>query len=83
MSGQIHTDWEQIGIANDFLFGKIMRNPGLCKKLLERILPELEIDRIEYPELQKTIREEELCTILRCRRLIPESCLKEAGITKV
>mgnify|MGYP002509677252 CR=1 FL=1 len=58
MSGQIHTDWEQIGIANDFLFGKIMRNPRLCKKLLERILPELEIDRIEYPELQKTIRED-------------------------
>lgn len=58
MCVQIHTDWEQIGISNDFLFGKIMRNPRLCKKLLELILPELEIDRIEYPELQKTIRED-------------------------
>lgn len=58
MSGQAYTDWEQIGISNDFLFGKIMRNPRLCKKLLELILPELDIDRIEYPELQKTIRED-------------------------
>lgn len=48
--------WEEIGLSNDFLFGKVMRNPILCKKLLERILPDLEINRIEYPELQKTIR---------------------------
>ena len=33
-----------------------MRNPDLCKKMLERILPELNIGRIEYPELQKTIK---------------------------
>lgn len=58
MPEHIHTDWEKIGISNDFLFGKVMRNPRLCKKLLEMILPELEIDRIEYPELQKAIRED-------------------------
>ena len=33
-----------------------MQNPELCKELLKRILPELEIERIEYPELQKTIK---------------------------
>lgn len=33
-----------------------MRNPELCKELLQRILPELEIDHVEYPELQKEIK---------------------------
>ena len=48
--------WEKLSIANDFLFGKIMQNPWICKELLQRILPELEIDHIEYPELQKAIK---------------------------
>ena len=50
------TSWENLGISNDFLFGKVMQNPKLCKELLQRILPDLKIDRIEYPELQKAIR---------------------------
>lgn len=54
--GNIKTEWDELGISNDFLFGKIMRNPELCKELLQRILPELEIDRIEYPETQKSIQ---------------------------
>ncbi len=54
----LEENWEKLGISNDFLFGKIMRNPQLCKELLERILPEVEIDHIEYPELQKTIKED-------------------------
>ena len=49
-------NWEEIGISNDFLFGKIMRNPELCKELLERILPDVKIDHVEYPELQKVIQ---------------------------
>ena len=49
-------NWEDLGISNDFLFGKVMQNPKLCKELLERILPDLKIDHIEYPELQKGIR---------------------------
>ena len=48
--------WEELGIANDFLFGKIMQDAGLCKELLQRILPDLKIDRIEYPQLQKEIK---------------------------
>ena len=51
-------DWESLGLSNDFLFGKVMSNPKLCIKLLERIFPELEIERIEYPELQKSIKED-------------------------
>ena len=48
--------WETLGIANDFMFGKIMQDAELCKELLQRILPDLEIDHIEYPEAQKGIR---------------------------
>ena len=51
--------WEAIRISNDFLFGKIMRRyPGLCRKLLQRILPELPIGCIEILETQKSIRED-------------------------
>ena len=48
--------WEELSISNDFLFGKVMQDPELCKELLQRILPDLEIDHVEYPELQKSIR---------------------------
>ena len=49
-------DWDSLGLSNNFLFGKVMSDPELCKELLGLILPELQIDRIEYPELQKPIR---------------------------
>ena len=48
-------NWEELSISNDFLFGKVMQTPELCKELLQRILPDLKIDRVEYPELQKSI----------------------------
>ena len=52
----IERSWENISISNDFLFGKLMRQyPGLCKKLLQRILPNLAIDHIEILETQKNI----------------------------
>ena len=66
MDNTIKTTWEEIGLSNDFLFGKVMQNPVLCKKLLERILPDLQIERIEYPELQKPIRPDvDLCGRIR------------------
>lgn len=49
-----HKTWEELELKNDFLFAKVMRNPELCKEMLETLL-ELKIDRIEYPEEQKTI----------------------------
>lgn len=54
--GTIATNWDEIGISNDFLFGKVMRDAGLCQELLKRILPDLDIKHIEYPELQKEIK---------------------------
>ena len=54
--GVNQTNWEDLSISNDFLFGKVMQNPRLCQELLKRILPDLKIDHIEYPELQKAIK---------------------------
>ena len=53
---ELNVIWESLGIANDFIFGKVMQDAELCKDLLQRILPDLEIDHIEYPEAQKGIR---------------------------
>lgn len=46
--------WENLRISNDFMFAKVMRNPELCKGMLERLL-DIQIDHIEYPEEQKAI----------------------------
>lgn len=46
--------YDDLKISNDFMFAKVMRNKRLCKKLLEVILG-IEIEKIEYPEEQKTI----------------------------
>ena len=47
---------EQLTIVDDFMFGAVMRDPKLCKPLLEMVLG-VKIARIEYPELQKTVSE--------------------------
>ena len=52
---RMQPDWENIGLANDFLFGKVMQDAKLCKELLQIIFPDMKIDHIEYPALQKTI----------------------------
>ncbi len=46
--------WEELEITDDFLFGKVMRNPEICKRTVEAIL-DIQIERIEYPEEQKVI----------------------------
>lgn len=46
--------WENLRISNDFMFAKVMRNPELCKEMLERLL-DIQIDHIIYQEEQKAI----------------------------
>ncbi len=46
--------WEELEITDDFLFGKVMRNPEICKRTIEAIL-NIEVDHIDYPEEQKII----------------------------
>lgn len=52
---KMKTDWNSLGISHDFIFGKVMTDPVLCMELLQKILPELNISSIQYPELQKSI----------------------------
>ena len=56
MTEMFKSRWDEIGLSDDFIFGKVMQKPKLCKKLLQMILPELDIDYIEYPEWQKEFR---------------------------
>ena len=49
--------WESLGISNDFIFGKVMQDEGLCFELLGTIFPDLEIGGVKFPEKQKTISE--------------------------
>ena len=45
---------EELTFADDFMFGRVMQNPEICKGLLERLL-EIKIEKVEYPTLQKNI----------------------------
>lgn len=47
-------EYRELGITNNFIFKKVMRNHKLCKQLLEVILG-VKIKRIEYQEEEKTI----------------------------
>ncbi|MCM1568184.1 MAG: Rpn family recombination-promoting nuclease/putative transposase [Roseburia sp.] len=45
--------YEELTIVDDFMFGKVMRNPEYCKRLLEIIL-DVRIRRLEYIEEEAT-----------------------------
>ena len=53
----IQQRWEDLTLADDFLFGKIMSEPTLCSEMLRRIFPELDIGKIKIVETQKTLRQ--------------------------
>ncbi|MCR5347526.1 MAG: Rpn family recombination-promoting nuclease/putative transposase [Fretibacterium sp.] len=48
--------WENLNLSNDFLFGKVMQDLELCRELIHRILPDVEIDRIRFVETQKSLQ---------------------------
>ena len=45
---------EELTFTDDFMFGYVLRDPEICKTLLETLLG-IQIDYVEYPELQKSI----------------------------
>lgn len=49
------TRWEDQTISNAFMFNAVMKNKNLCLQLLRLVLPELNIQRIKYPQVEKTI----------------------------
>ncbi len=46
--------FEELAFYDDFMFGQIMHDRETCKTVLE-ILLGIKIDRLEYPELQKSV----------------------------
>ena len=48
--------YEELGLSNDFMFGKIMQKERYCKPFLEQVLG-IEIHHIKYIERQKAIDE--------------------------
>ena len=39
------------------MFGKVMKSVKLCRELLRRVLPDIKIDKIKFPETQKIFKE--------------------------
>lgn len=54
--GRYVQDYSELGISNDFMFGKIMEDEERCRVFLEQIL-NIRIDHIENLDRQKTIDE--------------------------
>ncbi|MBQ3398995.1 MAG: Rpn family recombination-promoting nuclease/putative transposase [Synergistaceae bacterium] len=48
--------WENLTLANDFLFGKVMRDHELCTEMIRRILPHIDIGHIAFTHPQKSAK---------------------------
>jgi predicted transposase/invertase (TIGR01784 family) len=46
--------FDDLTLSDDFIFGAVMSNPACCKPLIEMIMG-IEVARIEYPDIQKSI----------------------------
>ena len=44
----------EINFSNSFVFNHVMRNPGICRRVIETLLG-IRIEKIEYVETEKTV----------------------------
>ena len=49
-----HKPVDELSFTDEFMFGTVMKNKGICKGVIERLL-HIKVGKIEYPSLQKTI----------------------------
>lgn len=49
-----YRDFKELDLTNNFIFSAVMKDPELCRQLLEMIL-DVKIERIEYIEKEKTV----------------------------
>ena len=47
-------EWEELTISDNFLFQKVMQNPRLCKRLIEKLLG-IKVKNLNYPTAEKVI----------------------------
>lgn len=45
---------DELTFADDFMFGRVMRDKTICKELLERLL-KIKIDKLTFPKLQEVL----------------------------
>lgn len=57
MSGKTHQikPWEELTIADDYMFKLVMRHPKFCRRLIEKIL-DIKIRHIDYLENEKSLK---------------------------
>ena len=48
--------WQSLTLADDFLFCKIMSDAELCREMIHRIFPNLDVEKLEPAEPQKTLK---------------------------
>lgn len=46
--------FDELTFSDDWMFQKVMQNPQICAELVERLL-HINVDHVEYPELEKAI----------------------------
>ena len=46
--------FNELTFSDDWMFQKVMQNPQICAELVERLL-HINVDHVEYPELEKAI----------------------------
>ena len=51
---EVNKIWENLTIADNFIFQKVMRKKRLCKRFIEKIL-HIKIRKIMFPETEKDI----------------------------
>ena len=49
-------DYEKLTLSNDFVFGKVMENKELCRRVLETLL-QMEIEMLDYLHREKEIQQ--------------------------
>ena len=54
MRGVYLIRWEELGLADNFIFQKVMLNEELCKKILSEILGK-QVEKVVYTQYEKTI----------------------------
>ncbi len=48
-------DWKKLTIANHFIFSKVMRDTKICKEVLCRLLPHMDIKDVKIVEYEKVM----------------------------
>lgn len=48
--------WEEKSITNDIVFSLVMKNKSICRRLIQRALPEVEVGELIYVNQQQDVR---------------------------